>query len=46
MKDQYKKVKDKVIGALQRLKDVLPQTKLAAIYWALIESHIRYDNMI
>ena len=47
--DQYKKVKDKVKGglsSLQRLEDILPQSKLAAVYWALIESHLRHGNII
>ena len=29
-----------------RLKDILPQSKLAVVYWALIESHLRYGNII
>ena len=48
-KDQYIKVNAKVKGglsALQRLKDILPQSKLAAVYRALIESHPRYGNII
>ena len=48
-KDQYKKVKAKVksgLSALRKLKDILPQSKLAAIYRALIESHLRYGNII
>ena len=36
-KDQYKKVK---------ARDILPQSKLAAVYRALIESHLRYGNII
>ena len=47
--DQYKQVKAKVkscLSAPQRLKDILPQSKLAAVYRALIESHVRYDNTI
>ena len=47
--DQYKKVKDKVKGglsSLQRLEDILPQSKLAAVYRALIESHLRHGNII
>ena len=47
--DQYKKVKAKVksgLSALQRLKDILPLSKLAAVYRALIESHLRYGNII
>jgi len=48
-KDQYIQVKAKVKGglsALQRLKDILPQSKLAAVYRALIESHLRYGTII
>ena len=47
--DQYKKVKAKVksgLSAPQRLKDILPQSKLAAVYRTLIESHLRYGNII
>ena len=47
--DQYKNVKAKVksgLSALQRLKDILLQSKLAAVYWALIESHLRYGSII
>ena len=47
--DQYKEVKAKVksgLSALQRLKDILPQSKLAAVYRKLIESHLRYGNII
>ena len=48
-KDQYRKVKAKVksgLSALRKLKDILPQSKLAAVYRALIESHLRYGNII
>ena len=34
------------LSALQRLKDTLPQSKLAAMYWAWTESHLRYGNII
>ena len=47
--NQYDKVKDKVKGclsSLQRLKDIQPQSKPAAVYRALIESHLRYGNII
>ena len=47
--DQYKEVKVNVkssLSALQRLKDILPESKLAAVYWALTENHLRYGNMI
>ena len=48
-KDQYKKVNAKVksgLSALRKMKDILPQSKLAAVYRALIESHLRYGNII
>ena len=48
-KDQYKNVKAKVksgLSALRKLKDILPQSKLVAVYRALIESHLRYGNII
>ena len=48
-KDQCKIVEGKVKGSpstLQRLKDSLPQSKLAAVYRALIESHLSYGNII
>ena len=47
--DQNKKGKAKVksgLSALQRLKDILPQSKPAVVYRALIESHLRYGNII
>ena len=47
--DQYKKVKAMVksgLSALQRLKDILPQSELAAVYRALIKSHLRYVIII
>ena len=48
-KDQYKTVKTKVksgISAIRKLKDILPQSKLTAVYRALIESHLRYGNIL
>ena len=48
-KDQYKTVKTKVksgLSAIRKLKDILPQSKLAAVYRALIESHLRYGNIL
>ena len=34
------------LSALQRLKDTLPQSKLAAVYLAWTESYLRYGNII
>ena len=46
-KDQYNTVKVKGgLSALQRLTDILPHSKLAAVYWAPIESHLRYGSII
>ena len=48
-KRQYKTVHNKSRGGLQslrRLKSILPQSSLRNIYRALIESHIRYADVI
>ena len=47
-KDQYKKVKPKVksgLPTLQWLTDILPQSKLAAVHRAVMESHLRLGNI-
>ena len=47
-KDQCKKLKDEVKGGLstlQRLKNILPQSNLAAVCRALIGTHLRYGNI-
>jgi len=46
---QYKTVNNKNLGGLQslrRLKSILPQPSLNYVYRALIESHIRYADVI
>ena len=46
---QYKTVHNKDLGGLQslrRLKSILPQPSLNYVYRALIESHIRYADVI
>jgi len=46
---QYKTVNNKNLGGLQslrRLKSILPQSSLCNVYRALIESHIRYADVI
>ena len=48
-KDQSKTVKTKVksgLSAIRKLKDILPQSKLTAVYRALIETHPRYGNIL
>ena len=48
-KDQYKSVKamdQSCLSAIRKLKDFLPQSKLVAVYGALIESHLRYGNIL
>ena len=47
--EQYKSVKGKVVGdlaALRKLKNILPQSKLLDVYRALVESHLRYANVV
>ena len=47
--EQYKSVEGKVVGglaALRKLKNILPQSKLLDVYRALVESHLRYANVV
>ena len=47
--EQYKSVKWKVVGdlaALRKLKSILPQSKLLEVYRPLVESHLRYANVV
>ena len=47
--EQYKAVKKKICGglaSLKKLKNVVPQKELSAVYYAIFESHLRYANVI
>ena len=47
--EQFKRTKGKMSGglaALKKLKDVVPQSQLCNVYCALIESHLRYADVI
>ena len=47
--EQYKSVKGKVasgLASLRKLKNILPQSQLLNVYQALVESHLRYANMV
>ena len=47
--EQYKSVKGKVAGglaSLRKLKNILPQSQLLNVYQALVESHLRYANVV
>ena len=47
--EQYKHVKGKMsagLSALKRLKNNLPQSQLCSVYYALIESHLRYGDVV
>ena len=47
--ENFKVVKGKVragLASLKRLKDIVPQKQLDSVYRALIESHLRYANVI
>ena len=46
---QYKIVKGKLKGGLnsiRKLREIIPQSQLFLVYQALIESHLRYGNLI
>ena len=48
-KEQYSKVKGKVSGglwSLKKLMKIVPQSQLVNIYHALVESHLRYANVV
>ena len=47
--EQYKTLKGKICGgfsSLEKLKSIIPQTKLCIVYYAIVESHLRYANDI
>ena len=47
--DQFNKVKGKMNGglkSLKKLKNLIPQSQLDHVYRAVIESHLRYANVI
>ena len=46
---QYKIVKGKLKGGLnsiRKLREILPQSQLFLVYQALVESHLRYENLM
>ena len=47
--EQFRKVKGKVSGglwSLKKLMKIVPQSQLVNIYNALVESHLRYANVV
>ena len=47
--EQFKRTKGKMSGglvALKKLKNIVPQSQLCNVYHALIESHLRYGDVI
>ena len=47
--EQYNTLKGKIYGglsSLKKLKNIIPQTKLCSVYYAIVESHLRYANEI
>ena len=47
--EQYRRVKGKMsagLSAPKRLKNILPQSQLCSVYYALVESHLRYGDVI
>ena len=46
---QYKTIKGKLKGELnsiRKLREILPQSQLCLVYKALVESHLRYGNLL
>ena len=42
-------VKSKICGglaSLKKLQNILPQSKLCSVYYAIVESHLRYADVI
>ena len=47
--EQFKAVKSKVCGglsALKKLKNIIPQSQLCSVFHAIVESHLRYAEVI
>ena len=47
--DQFKIVKSKFcarLASLKKLKNILPQSKLGSVYYAIVESYLRYADVI
>ena len=47
--EQFKAVKSKVCGglsALKKLENIVPQSQLCSVFHAIVESHLRYANVI
>ena len=47
--DQFQIVKSRICGgiiSLKKLKNILPQSKLGSVYYAIVESHLRHADVI
>ena len=47
--EHFNTVKGKICGglaSLKTLKNIIPQSKLCSVYYAIFESHLRYANEI
>ena len=47
--EQFRRTKgttSRGLAALKKLKNVIPQSQLCNVYYALIESHLRYADVI
>ena len=47
--DQFKAVKSKICGgltSLKKLKNILPQSTLGSVYYAIAENHLSYVDVI
>ena len=47
--DQFRSVKGKIasgLASLKKLKNIISQSQLMKVYYALVESHLRYANVV
>ena len=47
--DQFRSVKGKIasgLASLKKLKNIISQSQLMEVYYALVESHLRYANVV
>ena len=47
--EQFKRIKSKIntgLMSLKRLRNTLPQSQLCSVYYGLVESHLRYGDVV
>ena len=47
--EQFKRIRIKIntgVTSIKRLKNILPQSQLCCVYYGLVESHLRYGDVV